>query len=363
MISESSEENRKLETEQGPVKPPIKDDPNFIKNILLGSGIIFGIALTFQGLFRDGLTAFSFLLMVFAYIFVCLKNISPEEKGIRITLWTPEEDYVYTGGLYWRWFPFQWFYLFPTEQVIIDIPPQKVITSEKKIGEKVYSEADITVNAVLYFFWPSTPKGLCKAYRRAPSPFDLEKLHKFFKPSMAATVRRVAGRFSWLEVRASSEGYVDDLHKEIRENIRGPVVKSGITDFNVENELVKLPPGLEETISLEQQSIYRLEAGKKDAELERIKRAEAGKGDAEARRQILTAMKETPEMAIVLMYEEMAKGPASTIFYELPRELKDIVREGSEIPDELRSVWKTIPKPERTAIAREFVNWLQTKKK
>jgi|GEM_PF-2904922 len=349
--------------EYGLVKPPLKNDPNLLPKIFSGIAGIIAIS-WIMSLAEQAPVIPYFWIAAIIYSAACLKNISPEEKGIKITLWTPDEKYKYTGGLYWRWFLFQWFYLFPTEQVIIDIPEQKVITA-KEIeiidGEKrVYSEAEIRVNAVLYFFWPDTPKGLCEAYRKAPSPYNLEKLHKFFKPSLAATVRRVAGRFSWLRVRMSEEGYVDALHKEVEDNEKGPIVKAGITDFNIENESVELPPTLEALITAMQEAAYEKDAGEIKAELERIKLAKKGEGDAEARERILAAMAKNPEMAKLLTLQEMAQGPASTIFVEIPRELKGALS-GDEIPQDLIDLWKTIPKSQRTSIMTEFLKSLKKK--
>jgi regulator of protease activity HflC (stomatin/prohibitin superfamily) len=354
----NSGETREKE-KYGPVKPPLKDSPKLLLNIFLGLVGVIAVSVI-----MDPASRCYFWLAVIVYSVACLKNISPEEKGIKVTLWTPNESYMHTGGLYWRWFLFQWFYLFPTEQVILNIPEQQVVTAEKTVTidgkEKVYSEADIGVDAVLYFFWPNNPVDLCQAYRKAPSPSDLAKLHKFFKPSMAATIRRVAGRFSWLEVRVSGQEYMDTLHNEISGNIRGPIVKSGITDFNIENELVKLPPELEKAITMEQEAIYAKEAGKHNAELDKIKITKEGEGKAEARRAILAAMAENPEMAKLLTLQEMAQGGASTIFYELPKELRGAISE-VEIPEELQQLWNALPKPERTVLMTEFLKSLKKK--
>jgi len=362
----------KEKIEYGPVKPPLKDDPNLLLNIFLG--VVGIVIISFIMLLANQvLLAFFLWIAIIVYSAACLKNISPEKKGIKITLWTPDEKYMYTGGLYWRWFLFQWFYLFDTEQVIIDIPEQKVITAKETItidGEKeVYSEAEIGVNAVLYFFWPDTPEGLCKAYRKAPNPHDLEKLHKFFKPSLAATVRRVAGRFSWLRVRTSEEKYVDALHKEVESNKRGPMVKSGITDFNIENESVELPLQLEALITAKQEASFEKQAGKIKAELEKIKLVKEGEGNAKARELKLAAMAKNPEMAVVLMYEEMAKGESSTIFAEIPDVFRGNIKEkdfaalGKNVPEELRSIWKTLNQAERTLIMKEATKKLLGKKK
>lgn len=371
--SEPKEKKERVETaktkekteakEYGPVKLPLKDNPSLLLKIFLGVAGIVIVSLVM--LLAEQVLAMALLwIAVIVYIAACLKDITPEEKGIKITLWTPDEEYMYTGGLYWRWFPFQWFYLSPTEQVIIDIPEQKVITAKETAtidGEKkVYSEAEIGVNAVLYFFWPDNPKGLCEAYRKAPDPHNLEKLNKFFKPSLAATVRRVAGRFSWLRVRMSEQEYMNALHEEVKDNEKGPMVKAGITDFNIENESVELPPALEKLITAMQEATYEKDAGEINAELERIKLAKKGEGDAEARERILAAMAKNPEMAKLLTLQEMAQGPASTIFVEIPKELKGALS-GDEIPPDLVNLWNTIPKSQRTGIVTEFLKSLKKK--
>lgn len=359
------------------IKPPLKDDPNLIKNMILG---VICIAIVSVVLFwvteKDTSTVIAFLMATAGYISLCTKEISPEKKGVKVTLWTPSREYLYTGGLYWRWFLFQWFYLFPTEQVIIDVPEQEVLTERKTINEEPYSAANVWVDAAFYFFWPDTAEGLCDAYKKAPNPYDMDKLYKFFTPSLATLVRRVAGRFSWIEVQKGGEEYVDALHQEIAGNKNGPVVKAGITDFSVENKKVKLPEPLEEKLSAEQQADFELKAGKNIAELDKIKRVKAGEGDAEARRLILEAMEGSPEMAKLLTLQEMAQGDASTIFFELPAGLKDAMSgtTSDKIPDELRSfwqtmpeelraLWKTMPKAQRSELLQEFVKSVQTKKK
>lgn len=353
-------------TGEGGTKPPLKDDPNLIKNIILGMVYIaFVSVILFWMTGKDISTVATFLIATAGYISLCPKKISPEEKGIKVTLWTPSRKYVYTGGLYWRWFLFQWFYLFPTEQVIIDIPEQEVLTERKTINEEPYSAANVWVDAAFYFFWPDTAEGLCDAYKKAPNPHNMDKLYNFFTPSLATLVRRVAGRFSWIEVQKGGEEYVNALHQEIEDNKNGPVVKSGIDDFSVENKKVKLPPELEEKLSAEQQSIFNLRAGIKDAELEKIKLIEAGKGNAEARKLILEAMEKSPEMAKLLTLQEMAQGEASTIFFELPTGLKDAMTgtTSGEIPEELKALWQTIPKAQRSKFLQEAIKSMQTKKK
>lgn len=343
--------------EYGPIKPPLKDDPSLIPKIFLGIGGMIIISWVMLSEEQDLMIPF-FWIAVIVYSVACLKNITPEEKGIKIILNTPDERHMYTGGLYWRWFFFQWFYLFPTEQVVIDIPEQEVITAEETITsdsgrKKVYSEAKVGINAVLYFFWPDTPEGLCEAYRKAPNPYSQEKLHRFFEPSLAAMIRGVAADFSWLKVRMNEQEYVDALQKEVKDNKKGPISKACITDFSIENKLVSLPPDLEKQITAEQEAIYAKEAGKHTAELNRIQKIEAGKGDAEAIRLELEAMAENPEMSRVRALQKMAEGDASTIFVEIPKELSGALS-GNEIPQEFADIWNTLPKSQRTHLATKL---------
>lgn len=348
------------EAEYGPVKPPLKDDPNFIVSVFIGLIVVVVVTI-----FLDPVSKLFFVLAVIVYSVVCFKKIIPERKGIKVTLETPDEENMYTGGVYWQWFPFQRFYLFPTEPVIIDIPEQQVVTAEEivTIGEKkkVYSEADIGVNAVLYFFWPDTPKGLCEAYKKAPNPFDSEKLFKFFEPSLAAMVRGVAGDFSWLKIRMNNFEYIDALQKEVLNNKKGPISKAGITDFSIENKSVKLPPTLEALITKEQEATYEKAAGIHAAELDRISKVEAGKGVADAIKRKLEVMAENPDMARLLTFEKMAEGDASTIFVEIPQELKGALS-GDEIPSELAKLWNAMPKAQRTKLASKLLE-LSSKKK
>lgn len=359
-----TERNEEIAKEYGPVKSPLKDDPSLLLKIFLG--VVGIIIISWLMLLAGRVLAIPFLwIAVIVYIATCIKNITPEEKGVKITLSTPDERHMYTGGYYWRWFLFQWFYLVPTEQVVIDIPEQKVITAEEVVvtddgRKKVYSEANIEINAVLYFFWPDTPLGLCEAYRKAPSPYNQDKLHRFFEPSLAAMIRGVAADFSWLKVRMNDQEYVDALQKEVRENVKGPISKACITDFSIENKLVSLPPELEKKITAEQEAIYAKEAGKHDAELDRIRRVEAGKGNAEAIKLELEAMAENSEMARVRALQKMAEGDASTIFVEIPKELTGALS-GDEIPQEFANIWNALPKSERTHLATKLAEL--TKKK
>ena len=357
-----TEEERVVE--YGPVKPPLKDDPNLPLKIFLGVVGIIVISWVML-LAKQVLVIPFFWIAVIVYSVACLKTITPEEKGIKMTLNTLDEKYMYTGGLYWRWFFFQRFCLFPTEPLIIDIPRQEVVTAEEVITtsegkRKVYSEATIGIDAVLYAFWSDTPEGLCEAYRKAPNPFNPDKLYRFFEPSLAAMIRGVAADFSWLRVRMNDRDYVDALQKEVRDNKEGPISKACITDFSIENKEVKLPPELEKLITAEQEAILTKEAGKHGAELNRIQKIEAGKGNAEAISLELKAMAENPEMSRVRALQKMAEGEASTIFVEIPRELKGALS-GDEIPQEFVDIWKTIPKSQRANIATELAKL--TKKK
>ncbi len=347
---------------EGKIKLPIYKDPDLIKNILKGIivvGFLSGVILL---LTRDVLTALAFVLAAIIYGFACVKKVTPEEKAIKITLWTPNTDWVYSGGIYWRWFLFEWFFPFPTEQIVIDVPEQEIITQEKTVNGKTISGAVVKIDSVFYGFWPDDAKGLCLAYRKAPDPYNEKALKKFFVPFLASVERRVAGRFDWLELQQTQKPFVDALSKEIKEDDEGPMAKSHIEEFSIQFEVVKLPIGLAEAITAPQIATFQLEAGKKTAQLDRIKKEEAGKGDAFAREQLLQAMQKYPKQAVVLMYEEMARGQASTIFYELPREMKDMFKEGGEIPEELSAIWQTMPKAQRAVMAREFLENLRKKK-
>ena len=351
------------------IMPPLKDDPNLSKNISLGLIWIGIVSVVIFIVSRNFIDILFFWFLAGVFIIACLKHISPERKGIRVTLGTPEipeSDEVYSGGIYWRWFLLQKFYLFPTEATIIDIPPQDVVTAsvEEDLegrGKKIYAEAKITVNAVIYFFWPNTASGLCNAYKNAPHPDNLEKLHKFFKPYLASKVRKIAGNFSWLRVRVSSDDYEKAMHDGIADDRKGAIRKAGITDFKVENELVTLPKELEDSITAEQVSLLKKAAGKHDAELKKITLMAEGDGVAYTRGQVLKAMKDYPAEAIKLMYEEMAKGESSTIFFELPGEMKDMLEQGANLPDELKAVWDVMPKAQRSHLAKEFLLWLKQK--
>lgn len=347
---------------EGKIKPPIYKDPNLIKNIIKGIIVVSFLSGVILLLTRDALATLTFVLTAVLYGFACVKKVVPEEKAIKITLWTPNTDWVYSGGVYWRWFLFEWFYAFPTEQIVIDIPEQEIITQEKTVNGKTISGAVVKIDSVFYGFWPDDAKGLCLAYKKAPDPYNEKALKKFFVPFFASVERRVAGRFDWLELQQTQKSFVNTLDEEIREDEEGPMAKSRITEFSIQFEVVKLPTGLAEAITAPQISAFKLEAGKKDAELDKIKKKAAGEGDAYAREQLLGAMKKYPVQAINIMYEEMAKGQASTIFFELPSEMKNMIGQGGEIPEELKAIWNVTPKPERALLMKQFLLWLKNKK-
>ena len=359
------EETSSLEKLSYNILPPLKDDPNLLRNIALGSiwvGVMSVIIFLVSRNFTD---IYFFWLLASVYSIFCLKNISPERKGIRVHLGTPEvpeSDEVYSGGIYWRWLFLQKFYLYPTEATIINIPPQDVVTASFRENtggiNKIYAEAKITIDAVIYFFWPNTASGLCDAYRNAPHPDNLKKLHEFFKPYLASRVRKIAGNFSWLHVRVSSDDYENAMHNGIAKDKRGAICKSGITDFIVENEKVTLPEELEDSITAEQVSLLKKEAGKHDAELLKITKMAEGDAAAYSREKLLKAMKEYPAEAIKLMYEEMAKGPSSTIFFELPVEMKDMLNKGSNV-EGFKSMWEVLPNAEKSFLAKELLLWLK----
>ncbi|MBW6441068.1 SPFH domain-containing protein [Patescibacteria group bacterium] len=367
--------------------PPLIHDPILWQKIL-GWIIFMGFfSLVIYAINNNIWEVIAFCALVIVYSAACLKNITPEEKGIGITLSTPEmrkDDKVYSGGVYWRWFPLQWFYLFPTEQTIINIPRQSVVTAEKIIPStnehnverpaKVYTEANIDVDAVIYFFWPNTASDLCEAYRNAPSPYNLAKLFEFFKPYLSSKVRETIGQCSWLEVRMSTPNYRKIMYEAIASDKEGAFSKSRITKFNIENELVVLPKILEDAISKEQVAMFNKTAGVIDAELNKIKIKKAGEGTADAaqklgvatadaREKLLAVMKKYPIQAVNIMYEEMAKGQASTIFFELPSGMKSMLNQGGDIPSELKEIWDVTPKAQRAHLVEEIMLPLSNKNK
>ena len=339
------------------LKPPLKDDLDLIiKMVIIGVIGTVLVSAVVWALTKDVLSVVGLLLMIGAYILLCLAKLEFEEKAVIVTLWTPHDEYVYSGGMYWRWWPFQWFCSFTTEQVIIDIPQQEIISIARDVDGVSYDAAVCKIDAALYCFWPDTAKGLCQAYRHAPNPDNHEKLLLFFTPSLASLLRRVAGRFAWIEIQESKENYINALHGEISGDENGPIHKAGIESFSFVNKEVKLPLDIADHISERQKARYLREAGKITAELERIKLTEKGKGDAEARRQILKAMEESPEMAKLLTLQEMAQGQASTIFFELPEGLKSAFSE-SEIPKEFRELlkaWKMFPESKKKEIMEDL---------
>ena len=338
--------------EYGPVKPPLKDDPNFILKVFLG---VVGIAVISFAMFlaEQVLVIPFFWIAVIVYSAACLKNITVKEKGVKETLSTLDEEYMYTGGYYWRWFLFQRFHLFSTEPLIINIPRQDVVTAEEIIitsegKRKVYSEAKIGIDAVLYAFWSNTPMGLCEACRKAPNPFDKDKLYEFFEPSLAAMIRGVAADYSWLRVRMNDRDYVDALQKEVRDNKEGPISKACITDFSIENKEVKLPLELNKLITAEQEAVYEKAAGEIKAELKKIEIIKEGEGNAEATEILLKVMDKYPEAARYLTQQKMAQGPASTIFYEIPKG-------GDELAQKISSLLKVMSKSERASFEDKLV--------
>lgn len=342
--------------EYGLVKPPLKDDPNLILKILLGIGGVVIISWVMLLTNQASVIPF-FWIAVIVYSVASIKNITVKEKGVRETLSTLDERYIYTGGYYWRWFLFQRFHLFTTEPVVIDIPKQEVLTAKKTMfvdgREEVYAGANIKIDAVLYFFWADTPKGLCAACRKAPPPTNENKLYDFFEPSLAAMIRGVAGDYSWLTVRMNDRDYVNALQREVRNNKEGPISQAGITDFSIENKEVTLPPELEKLITAEQRAALEKRAGEIKADLEKIKIIKEGEGKAEAMRLELEAMAKNPEMARVRALQKMAQGDASTIFVEIPKELSGALS-GNEVSKEFADMWNALPKPQRTHLITEL---------
>ena len=137
------EETSSLEKLSYNILPPLKDDPNLSRNIALGSiwiGVVSAIIFLVSRSFTD---IFFFWLLAIVYSALCLKSISPERKGIRVHLGTPEvpeSDEVYSGGIYWRWLFLQKFYLYPTEATIINIPPQDVVSPTPTLSPSCHVE-------------------------------------------------------------------------------------------------------------------------------------------------------------------------------------------------------------------------------
>ena len=354
------------------------------KSVIIKSSIVTGIfteiALILFGFqIIDQWTAVAVVVLGAAYSFSCCETIGGEEKAIKTRFKRPLPDKIFTSGLHWLWRPIEWFYKFPTEEQEIDIPSQEVITAkrimevdtivtDKKTGTssikkvlKEYSEAIITIDGTFLYFWPDTAKGLVDAYKKAPNPNNEQRLFKFFTNPIAAILRRVSGRYSWLEVREGTPEYLDKLHKEITKEKMSPIIKAGIDEFRVYNTKVKLPEDLEKSITGPQVAALDKQSAITTAEAERIKLEEEGKGKAAARKAIFQAVEESEQGATLealLTLREMAQGQASTIFYELPVEITGQIGKalkGKETADELLQAYKLLS-PGTQKLVKEFID-------
>ena len=376
-MSEERREEEELEIEE---TEPRTEPPETIQEILQRIGIIAGVTAVLALIFaatKQVQSVVAVIILGTVYTFLCYQIIGGEERALKRRWGRPLEDKVYNSGLVGKWWPIEDFYIFPTEEQQVDLPPQIVITAIKEIAtktsegttiKKLYSEAKIRIDTTFYWFWPETAKELVNAYKKAPNPNNKPALLNFFGNSVAALVRRVSGRYSWLEIRQGTDEYLREIHDEIKNEPMSPVVMAGVKKFRVYNTDVKLPEGLEEAITAPQIARLKKEATITTAEGEQARLTKEGIGRAEAERKkreaIFKTVKEYEDGVIIetlLTLREMALGQASTIFYELPTQITGRLGkalESGEIKEgtakELLELWKLMPEETRKKI-KDFV--------
>lgn len=292
--------------------------------------------------------------------------IAEREKGGRVTLGRPEkfvthENGFFRTGLHWVLWPVQKILKFPTSQQQMDFRAENVITAPGKFkisgtkDEEELGAATISVDATAYFLWPDGD-GLLIAIREAGAT-STEGLRAFVQNAMLDVIRKIAGAKTWRELVIDREQFERDIEgvisrldnpmaraniilgKEVEVERKGQKVKKwevvDRTRFSLAVVDVKLPETLDKAIlepevrrlegeGVRRKAIGEAEAirlkGAKEAEVIRLK----GTAEGDARRAMLTVVKEFgADFEALDVLRDMAQGPATTIFYNIPDRLYD----------------------------------------
>lgn len=357
--------------QQPPAEPPKDGERGGSRGefwLMLGFLFLWIIAVEIVGLLTDDPertvdTAYPLLMgligvIVWASGFVLL---SEREKGARVTLGNPDK-FVTNGngffgtGLHWTLWPLQKIIKVPTAQQQMDFEVSNVITAPGTFPIKGTEEkeelgaATIKIDAATYFLWPDG-NDLLAAIREAGA-ISTEELKKFTQNTVLDAIRKIAGTKTWREVVIDREQLEHDVEAVVsrpdnplaRARIISGEERDGkwqITDterFSLAILNVQLPPELDkailqpEVMRLEGEGIKRKARG--EAEAIRMK----GLGEADARKAMLQVVKEYgADLEALDVLRDMAQGPATTIFYNLPERLYDAMTRtlGGVRPEEM----------------------------
>ncbi len=343
----------------------------------------------------------AFVLLVSFWAYECINILKPNEIGIKLTFGKPAEineeqpvkSGVGPGGLHFAFWPVQKIKRYTNDIMEFHFTTPSVITRRGAVagyGNGAVEPAEINIICTLY------------------AQFDVDSLHNTVKytgannaqtigrliiPYAIDAIRALGSRVPWrlinqerhhaaqwviarligcnpkdypkkidvpkpqgddkpdLYGKEDPNDYKDDVHAPTREKLENssPFVQTGlinvvlaVEDINFTNE-----EQMREALTAKERA--RLEAGatREKADAEKYKRQEEGKGSANARKKMIEAIKENPELEALLTMSEMAKGTSNTIMYQIPPGLaetmsgllggNDISRLFSQLSDEQKT--------------------------
>lgn len=254
-----------------------------------------------------------FVALIVFYASLCLKRLVGTEKGIKEFLGKP---YAFVdSGLHFIFFPIEKIVIYPKEEQRVDVPEQEVVTvpgivtsSDGTTSEKCSATA-ITLDAMLYYSWPSG-NDLIIAYEKFPKPYQRERVKMFFEAAIKDGIRAAASQKTWRY--CTHDDFVNDISINLADR---PITRAGeMFNYRVALPKVQLPDNLKN--ALVQPQIAELE---KDATVTKAD------GDATARTKLLEALRGDPNGIIyesLLTLSGMAKDPSAKLIYQFPDQLQ-----------------------------------------
>src|SRR3982751_192798 len=243
---------------------------------------------------------FGFVAILFIAVFLFMKwvNILKEYERA-VTFWLGRLSPQPKGpGLVFIFWPFETMIKVPLQTVVLDVPPQDIITRDN---------VSVKVNAIVYFRVVDPGRAIVAVQNYLYATSQLAQ----------TTLRSVLGQVD-LDARLTER---DKLNAKLQETIDQHTDPWGIKVSMVEVKNVDLPPDMQRAMA-------------KQAEAEREKRAKiihaAGELEASVKLAEAATVMSTEPMTITLRYlqtlTEIATEKNSTIIFPLPIELLNLLK-------------------------------------
>ncbi len=286
----------------------------------------------------------------------CIRIVREDERAIKVFLGRPGK--TVSSGLCLILWPLQKLIIYSTKQQELEIPKRSVITRTGDYGEgkekHTHGAARITIEAVIYFFWPDDLK---QAVAKGPNPTSKEKMVDFFEEATADALRVAAGKMTWRECVENRKKMADEVRAiligSILEPSNSPFAESGITKLYIVIKEIELPENLKEAITAPEVARLKALARQKDGEGERDFTELQGEGRAKARKAIFDVIEGNVDKEVLLTLREMAQGTSNTILFGLPPEIYETLARamGGKRPEELL---RALPKEEKERIIKKI---------